>query len=58
MLQLMPFAGKGKLVTIEGVGLVIVDPRFPRSPDSRSGRCRGHRASEPEPELKKETGSD
>lgn len=60
MLQPMPFAGKGKLVSIEGVGLVRVDPRFPRS-DSRSGWLRGQSASEPELELKKkkkkETGS-
>lgn len=38
--------GMGKLVSSEGVGLVRVDLRFPRSPDFRWGGCREHGACE------------
>lgn len=41
-MQLKPVAGTRKLVSSEGFGLACVDPRFPSSPDSGSGRCRGH----------------
>lgn len=53
MLQLKLVVGKGKLVSIEGVGLVRVDPRFPRSSYSRSGWCRRQGTGEPETEFKK-----
>lgn len=53
MLQLKLIVGKGKLVSTEGIGLVRVDPRFSRSPYSRSARCRGQGAGEPE-QFKKE----
>lgn len=53
MLQVKLLVEKGKLVSTEGVGLVPVDPRFPRSPYSRAGRCRGQGAGKPEPEFKK-----
>lgn len=49
MLQLKLIVGKGKLVSTEGVGLVRVDPRFPRSPyPDRAG------VGDSVPEFKKE----
>lgn len=56
MLQLKLVVGKGKVVSIEGVGLVRVDPRFLRSSYSRSGRCRREGTGEPETEFKKKNG--
>ena len=46
MSQLIPMAGTWKLVSSEGVGLVLLDCRFPRSPDSRFCWCRALGAGE------------